>query len=269
MRVGDLLRAQSAELDREFDDHDPVAFTRRLAERLAAARRPAPAVRERPARPPAGARPPHAPASGAGPGAGLGSGGGPGPGPGQAWSSLPGGVPGTGAGTGTAQSPWAGGRAELRRDLRHLCAGVAGAAKPGELALDLELAEKTAFRTLGCLLYGMGRTADGVFWWRIAAQYGDQLAVHCLAVHYSAEGERRDAARWAAQAQDLSAPGRLPDLAPEVRPGGPAELARVLAERYDGEILLTLRDAVAARPRADPARLGVRAVRGRGVVRIR
>ncbi|GAB7186722.1 hypothetical protein ATKI12_6553 [Kitasatospora sp. Ki12] len=273
MRVGDLLRAHSAELEREFDDHDPVAFTRRLAERLAAARRPAPAVRERPARPPAGARPPHAPASGSTGGAGLGSGAGPGPGPGSGhgtgWGPAAGGGPGTSPGPGAGQSPWAGGRAELRRDLRHLCAGVAGAAKPGELALDLELAEKTAFRTLGCLLYGMGRAADGVFWWRIAAQYGDQLAVHCLAVHYTAEGERRDAARWAAQAQDLSAPGRLPELAPDARPGGAAELARVLAERYDGEILMTLREAVAARPRRDPARLGVRAVRGRGVVRIR
>ncbi|MEV7773804.1 hypothetical protein [Kitasatospora sp. NPDC086791] len=268
-RVGELLRVHSAELEREFDDHDPVAFTRRLAERLAAARRPAPAVRERPARPPAGARPPHAPASGSSPGVGPAPGAGPGPGPWPGWSSGSGGVPGAGTVAATVQSPWAGGRAELRRDLRHLCAGVAGAVKPGELALDLELAEKTAFRTLGCLLYGMGRTADGVFWWRIAAQYGDQLAVHCLAVHYSAEGERRDAARWAAQAQDLSAPGRLPYLAPEVRPGGTAELARVLSERYDGEILLTLREAVADRPRADPARLGVRAVRGRGVVRIR
>ncbi|MFD5462011.1 hypothetical protein ACFWIQ_04155 [Kitasatospora sp. NPDC127059] len=231
MKVTELLRAHTAELDQEFRDHDPAAFTRRLAERLAAARRTAPTGRERPARPPAVARPPHAPA---------------------AWDR-----PGTA------------GRSELRRDLRHLCAGVAGAVEPGELALDLELAEKTAFRTLGCLLYGMGRTADGVFWWRIAVQYGDQLAVHCLAVHYAAEGERRDAARWAAEAEDLSDPGRLPQLAPEARPGCAAELARLLAERYDGEILLTLRGAVAAPPAADEGRLGVRAVRGRGVVRIR
>ncbi|MFE4972375.1 hypothetical protein ACFRAR_09655 [Kitasatospora sp. NPDC056651] len=270
MRVVDLLRAHAVELEREFDDHDPVDFTRRLAERLAVARRAGPAVRERPARPPAGARPPHAPASGASPGPGAVAGSGPGV---VGTGSGPGGGsgPGAGPGPGTApgQSRRAGGRAELRRDLRHLCAGVAGAAEPGELALDLELAEKKAFRTLGCLLYGIGRTADGVFWWRIAAQYGDQLAVHCLAVHYTAEGERRDAARWAAQAQDLSAPERLPELAPEVRPGGAAELARVLAECYDGEILLTVRESVAARPRAVPGRLGVRAVRGRGVVRIR
>ncbi|MFE7532120.1 hypothetical protein ACFU7Y_41450 [Kitasatospora sp. NPDC057542] len=267
MRVVDLLRAHAVELEREFDDHDPVDFTRRLAERLAAARRPAPMVRERPARPPAGARQPHAPASGPSPGAAAGAGSGLGTGAGVGAGSGP----GSGAGPGAlpGQPRWAGGRAELRRDLRHLCVGVAGAAEPGELALDLELAEKTAFRTLGCLLYGMGRTADGVFWWRIAAQYGDQLAVHCLAVHYTAEGERRDAARWAAQAQDLSAPGRLPELAPDVRPGGAAELARVLAERYDGEILLTVRETVAARPSADPGWLGARAVRGRGGVRIR
>ncbi|MBD0670881.1 hypothetical protein [Streptomyces sp. CBMA156] len=267
MRVVDLLRAHAVELEREFDDHDPVDFTRRLAERLAAARRSAPTARERPARPPAGARPPQAPSSGANPGTAAGAGSGFGAGAGTGARCGPG--PGSGPGGGAGQARSAGGRAELRRDLRHLCAGVAGAAEPGELALDLELAEKTAFRTFGCLLYGMGRTADGVFWWRIAAQYGDQLAVHCLAVHYTAEGERFDAAHWAAQAQDLSAPGRLPELAPDVRPGGAAELARVLAERYDGEILLTLRDAVATRPSADPRRLGVRAVRGRGVVRIR
>ncbi|MFG2907790.1 hypothetical protein ACGF13_22340 [Kitasatospora sp. NPDC048286] len=267
MRVADLLHAHAVELEREFDDHDPVAFTRRLAERLAVVRRPAPAARERPARPPAGARPPHAPAAGPSPGASVAAGSGTGAGVGV--GVAPGVRSGFGAAAVPGQLRWAGGRAELRRDLRHLCAGVAGAVEPGELALDLELAEKTAFRTLGCLLYGMGRTADGVFWWRIAAQYGDQLAVHCLAVHYTAEGERRDAARWAAQAQDLSAPGRLPDLAPDVRPGGAAELARLLAERYDGEILLTVREAVAARPRAHPGRLGVRAVRGRRVVRIR
>ncbi|MEU1283965.1 hypothetical protein [Kitasatospora sp. NPDC005856] len=267
MKVVDLLRVHAVELTREFDDHDPVDFTRRLAERLAATRRPAPTVRERPARPPAGVRPPHSPLSGPSPGAAVGAGSGLGAGAGVGAGSGPGSGPGPDAVPG--QPRWAGGRAELRRDLRHLCAGVAGAVEPGELALDLELAEKTAFRTLGCLLYGMGRTADGVFWWRIAAQYGDQLAVHCLAVHYTAEGERCDAAHWAAQAQDLSAPGRLPELAPDVRPGGAAELARLLAERYDGEILLTVREAVAARPRADPGRLGVRAVRGRGVVRIR
>ncbi|MFH8387891.1 hypothetical protein ACH4E7_44655 [Kitasatospora sp. NPDC018058] len=237
MRITELLRAHAAELDREFHEHDPAAFTRRLAERLAAARRSAPTARERPARPPAAARPPHVP------------------------------VPG--------EHPWAGGRSELRRDLRYLCAGVAGAVEPAELALDLELAEKSALRTLGCLLYGMGRTADGVFWWRIAVQYGDQLAVHCLAVHYAAEGERGDAARWAAEAEDLSGPGRLPELAPEARPSSAAELARRLAERYDGEILLTLRDAVGAGSSvrgdagADGGRLGVRTVRGRGVVRIR
>ncbi|MGW2378430.1 MULTISPECIES: hypothetical protein [Kitasatospora] len=231
MRGTELLRAHAAELAQECRDHDPAAFTRGLAERLAAGRRAVPTGRERPARPPTVARPPHAPAAG--------------------------------------DHPWGAGRSDLRRDLRHLCAGVVGAVEPGELALDLELAEKAAFRTLGCLLYGMGRTADGVFWWRIATQYGDQLAVHCLAVHYAAEGERRDAARWAAEAEDLSDPGRLPELAPAARPGRAAELARLLAERYDGEILLTLRGAVAARPGADPGRLGVRAVRGRGVVRIR
>ncbi|MFD9690587.1 hypothetical protein ACFXPX_43695 [Kitasatospora sp. NPDC059146] len=242
MRVTELLRAHAAELDEEFRDHDPVAFTRRLAERLAAARRAAPTGRERPARPPAVARPPHAGAAG--------------------------------------DHLRSGGRAELRRDLRHLCAGVAGAVEPGELALDLELAEKAAFRTLGCLLYGMGRTADGVFWWRIAAQYGDQLAVHCLAVHYAAEGERGDAARWAAEAEDLSDPGRLPELAPAVRPGCAAELTRLLAERYDGEILLTLRDTVATPPTGPGAGagagvgaaagpLGAHPVRGRGATRIR
>ncbi|MFI6154973.1 hypothetical protein ACIBCA_20030 [Kitasatospora sp. NPDC051170] len=253
MKAAELLDVHAAELEREFRDHDPVDFTRRLAERLAAARRLVPPVRERPARPPATARPPH----GAGPGSGQGSG----QGPGQC--------------SGSGDPPGGGWRAELRRDLRYLCAAVAGAAEPGELALDLELAEKTAFRTLGCLLYGLGRAGDGVFWWRIAAQYGDQLAVHCLAVHYAAEGEAGDAARWAVQAQDLSAPGRLPELAPHARPGGVARLARCLAEDYDGEILLTLRDAVAARQRARAgaalvdARLGVRTVRGRGVVRIR
>ncbi|MEU3574645.1 hypothetical protein AB0E96_40500, partial [Kitasatospora sp. NPDC036755] len=54
MRVTELLLAHAVELEREFDDHDPVDFTRLLAERLATARRPVPAVRDRLARPPAG-----------------------------------------------------------------------------------------------------------------------------------------------------------------------------------------------------------------------
>ncbi|MBV6699099.1 hypothetical protein [Kitasatospora aureofaciens] len=224
MNLTDLLQADSAGLDQEFRDHDPAAFTRRLAERLASGR-PPPAGRERIVRPPAARR----------------------------------------AGERRAGAR----RAELRRDLRHLCGGVAGTVDPGELALDLELAEKAALRTLGCLLYGMGRTADGVFWWRIAAEFGDQLAVHCLAVHYAAEGQDGDAARWAVQAQDLSGPGRLPALAPDVRPGGAAELVRVLAERFDGEIVLTLREIPAVRAAPDVGRLGVRAVRGRGPGRIR
>ncbi|WP_031068646.1 hypothetical protein [Streptomyces sp. NRRL WC-3742] len=271
MKAAELLDVHAAELEREFRDHDPVDFTRRLAERLAAARRPVSPVRERSARPPATARPSH----GAGSGPGSGPCAGPGSGPGSGPGAPSGPASGSGSGSGSGDPPRGGWRTELRRDLRYLCAAVAGAAEPGELALDLELAEKTAFRTLGCLLYGLGRTGDGVFWWRIAAQYGDQLAVHCLAVHYTAEGEAGDAARWAVQAQDLSAPGRLPELAPDARPGGVARLARCLAEDYDGEILLTLRDAVAARQRAGAgaaladARLGVRTVRGRGVVRIR
>ncbi|MER7757334.1 hypothetical protein [Kitasatospora sp. NPDC097643] len=278
MSAAELLRADRVGLECEFRDHDPLAFTRRLAERLAAVQS-APEPRERPARPPTVDRPSVAarPSTAARPARR--------PGPPAAW--------------------WTDGRAELRRDLRHLCAVVAGAVEPGELALDLELAEKTAFRTLGCLLYGTGRAADGVFWWRIAAQYGDQLAVHCLAVHYAAEGETGDAARWAAQAQDLSGPGRLPALAPDVRPGGAAEVVRLLAEGYDGEILLTLRAGPGpgpgagsgaasgvgpgagadARPVAWPGArsgarsggppeagggwLGLRAVRGRGAARIR
>ncbi|KJS51938.1 hypothetical protein VM98_34415, partial [Streptomyces rubellomurinus subsp. indigoferus] len=58
--------------------------------------------------------------------------------------------------------------------------------------------------------------------------------------------------RWAGRAQDLSEPGRLPELAPGARPGGAAGRARLLAERYDGEILLLLRDAVLGRPMAGP-----------------
>ncbi|MEE1788319.1 hypothetical protein PUR71_36290 [Streptomyces sp. SP17BM10] len=236
MNLGDLLRADSAGLDEEFRDHDPADFTRRLAHRLAADG-------------PAGGRPAAERSAGAG----------------RDRTVRPAG----GRRTGAARRDGAG-RAELRRDLRHLCWGVAGTVEPCELALDLELAEKAALRTLGCLLYGMDRTADAVFWWRIAAQYGDQLAVHCLAVHYAAEGEDGDAARWAVQAQDLSAPGRLPALAPDVRPDGAAELVRLLAERFDGEIVLTLREIpAAASPGADGGRLGVRAVRGRGPARIR
>ncbi|MEV7781155.1 hypothetical protein [Kitasatospora sp. NPDC088351] len=229
MNLTELLRADADGLERDFGNHDPVSFTRRLAELLTTGARPAAArTTGRTERPPAAARRQALPAA------------------------RDGHLPRQRAESLAAGALTVGGRAELRRDLRHLCGGVAGAAEVGELALDLELADKAAFRTLGCLLYGMGRPADAVFWWRIAAQFGDPLAVHCLAVHYAAEGERGDAARWGAQAQDLSAPDRLPAVALGAGPDGAAELARALTEGFDGEIVLTLRASVATRPRPRP-----------------
>ncbi|KJS52052.1 hypothetical protein VM98_33755 [Streptomyces rubellomurinus subsp. indigoferus] len=99
---------------------------------------------------------------------------------------------------------------------------------------------------------------------------------------------------WDGRAPDRSEPGRLPEVAPGARPGGAARLARLLVERYDGELLLMRRDAVLARPMAGAPSGGAagaggdlravggaglaevaaprreeRAVRGRGVVRIR
>ncbi|MFI9330976.1 hypothetical protein ACIGZJ_25955 [Kitasatospora sp. NPDC052868] len=232
MNLAELLRTDVDALAREFRDHDPVAFTRRLAERIgggSGAPGPPPAGPSVPAqrtaagraeRPPSAARRQPPPAA-------------------------PDGHPRTRTEPAALAALTAAGRAELRRDLRYLCGGIAAAADVSELALDLELAEKAAFRTLGCVLYGMGRAADGVFWWRIAAQLGDQLAVHCLAVHYAAEGDQRDAAHWGALAEDLSAPDRLPAVALGTCPGRPADMVRTLALECDGEIVLTLREAVA------------------------
>ncbi|MGW4893676.1 hypothetical protein ACWEQL_15640 [Kitasatospora sp. NPDC004240] len=247
MNLSALLRAQAELVEREYRDHDPTAFTRRLAERIAAEdaeEQPlAPGARPFLARGPLrGDRPPSAGAS-----ASAGPAPGPPPGPWAARGAGPGGreVRETARRAGARCSE--DGRAELRRDLLHLCGGVAAAADLDELALGLDRpGQKAATRTLGCLLYSMGRTADAVFWWRIAAQGGDHLAVHCLAVHYTSEGQDEDAELWRGHARDLAAPQRLPEVAlGPARPLDPADIARTLTEEFDGEIVLTLREAVA------------------------
>ncbi|MGW6919060.1 hypothetical protein ACWGB8_35370 [Kitasatospora sp. NPDC054939] len=274
--LGALLRARADRLEREYRDHDPVAFTRRLAERIAAedaaGQPPAPGARhpavraaarppERTGRSPAADRPPAADRA---------------PAAERPLSPGPSAVrPSTGrpearrAGPAAWSAAWSAEcRAELRRDLHHLCGAVAAAADPYELALGLDPAgQKGVKRTLACLLYSIGRADDAVFWWRIAAQGGDHLAVHCLAVHYTAEGNDGDAELWRGHARDLAYQDRLPDVAlGAARPYDPAAIVRTLTEEFDGGIVLTLREVLAPPrvPLVSPA-TEARPVRGRTV----
>ncbi|MFD9692316.1 hypothetical protein ACFWXO_41885 [Kitasatospora sp. NPDC059088] len=104
-------------------------------------------------------------------------------------------------------------RAALRRDLDRLCAAVVNDADPDRLTGFLEACDEGAARIFGCLLYAIGRVTDATSWWRFAAGAGDDLAVHCLAVHYAACGDDWEASFWRSLARDAGVVDeqKLPD----------------------------------------------------------
>ncbi|MFI6448537.1 hypothetical protein [Kitasatospora sp. NPDC050543] len=213
-----ILQAEAEDIEREFLDHDPVAFTRRLAERIASSderqaaarssgrseRAPATARRQAPA--PQSRRPRVDPLS-------------------------------------TTN------RAELRRDLETLCADVVNTTPPEQLAQFVEDCDEAGARTFGCLLYTLGRPSDAAFWWGVAAGAEDDLAVHCLAVHYAAAGNEDQADLWRARALDTGEvnPAELPEAGAVAEE--PVAVAENLVEELDDDLASALKEWVSPPPR--------------------
>ncbi|MEU9499055.1 hypothetical protein [Streptomyces sp. NPDC048196] len=168
----DLLRRQAEAIGREFADHDPVAFTQRLAARIAdgTGREPDPVTRG----PVGGIRPtPVRPAAARG-----------------RRRRRP--TPLLDAGV-----PPAAVLAEARR-LCHVVLRSKDIDTLGAFAADYDAA---GARTFACLLYTLDKWDSALYWWRFAAGAGDELAAHLLAVHHAAVGRSTDARLWRAVAR--------------------------------------------------------------------
>ncbi|MFB6437454.1 hypothetical protein ACFCVY_11805 [Streptomyces sp. NPDC056411] len=168
----DLLRRQADALRAEFADHDPVAFTERLAARIAdgTGQDPEPIPRGAVA----GIRPtPVRPALARGR---------------RRRRPTP---------LLTPAIPCATVLAEARR-LCHIVLRSQDIDTLGAFAADYDAA---GARTFGCLLYTLDKWDSALYWWRFAAGAGDELAAHLLAVHHAAVGRSTDARLWRAIAR--------------------------------------------------------------------
>ncbi|MFD7590883.1 hypothetical protein ACFV84_36195 [Kitasatospora sp. NPDC059811] len=245
MNIHKLLRDDAEELGRELEGHDPLASLRRLAVRIAEGERPAPTrTVGRSGRTPAAPRTATAPPVSA------------------------------------ARAPQkrehldvvaASGRADLRRDLEHLCAAVVSEAPPESIADTLAGldCDEAAARVVGCLMYLLGQSPWAEFWWGVAAGADDELAAHLLAVHFAGTGHREKAGIWQRRATEV-AEDALP-VRGAVCPDGPAEAAKVLTVHVEGageQALLDIVERWPATPptvtQPQPAAVGTRRVaRGR------
>ncbi len=197
----DLLRRQAAAFNEEFADHDPVAFTQRLAARVAdgAARDPEPVtrgtvsgIRPTPVRP--------TPARGH-----------------RRRRPTP---------ILTPPIPSAAVLAEARR----LCNVVLRSEDIDTLGAFAADYDAAGARTFACLLYTLDKWDSALYWWRFAAGAGDELAAHLLAVHHAAVGRTTDARLWRTIARMM---GFTPDLHLPVPVRGTSELAQGFARTWD------------------------------------
>ncbi|UGY93081.1 hypothetical protein [Streptomyces gobiensis] len=193
--VEDLLKAEAAAVQRQLADHDPAAFMRKLARRIAEASEASDA----------------SDASGASERA----------------------ESGTGAGAPAADRAVRGSRAPapvrplarrhthrrrpvpivradpscapdaLTAELRQLCDTVLRSNEIHTLADFAADYDAAGARTFGCLLYSLGRDESALYWWRFAAGAEDELAAHLLAVHHAAVGFQPDARLWRTVARML------------------------------------------------------------------
>ncbi|MEU8680352.1 hypothetical protein [Streptomyces sp. NPDC048611] len=213
MTIEDILQAEADEVGGVLADHDPEAFTRRLAERIAEAERGAEAERPAPA-----ARPAPDGRHDRGPSPAR---------PGRARPlprrPRPRRVPSATA------SP-----EELRRHLHTLCESVLRGGHRGRLEKFARDYDAAGARTFACLLYSIDRPEAAVFWWRFAAGAEDQLSAHCLAIHHAAADNLIDARLWRTVAAALGySPRRhLPNPAP----GAPLPDPGWLLERSGPEL---------------------------------
>ncbi|MER6366694.1 hypothetical protein [Kitasatospora sp. NPDC001527] len=226
MNIHELLQDDAEELGRELEDHDPVASVRRLAVRIAEGDRPAPTrtvgrSERAPVAPRAATAPPASPVRAP-----------------QKRDHL--------------DVVAASGRADLRRDLGHLCAAVVSQTPPETFAAPFAgLAyDGGAARVVGCLMYGLGQPLWAEFWWEVAAGADDELAAHLLAVHFAGTGRREKADLWQRRVTEV-AEDRLPEQG-AVCIGDPAEVAKVLSVHIEGAGEQVLLDIVGQWPATPP-----------------
>ncbi|MFI0714316.1 hypothetical protein ACH4SK_27410 [Streptomyces inhibens] len=200
----DLLRRQAEALHREFADHDPVAFTQRLAARIAdgtgrdpdrIARGAVSGIRPTPVRPShdRGRRrrrptpildPAIAPAA-------------------------------------------------VLAEARRLCNVVLRSKDIDTLGAFAADYDPAGARTFACLLYTLDKWDSALYWWRFAAGAGDELAAHLLAVHHAAVGRSTDARVWRTIARMM---GFALDLHLPVPIRGTSELAQGFARSWDSSL---------------------------------
>lgn len=197
----DLLRRQAEALQSEFADHDPVAFTQRLAARIAdgtgrdrepVTRGAVGGIRPTPVRPtPTRARRRRRPTPILDPG--------------------------------TAP-------AVVLAEVRRLCNIVLRSKDIDTLGAFAADYDAAGARTFACLLYTLDKWDSALYWWRFAAGAGDELAAHLLAVHHAAVGPSTDARLWRAVARMM---GFALDLHLPVPVRGTSELAQGFARTWD------------------------------------
>ncbi|MER5637060.1 hypothetical protein ABT095_08895 [Kitasatospora sp. NPDC002227] len=249
MDIHKLLKRQADDLEQEFEQHDPVEFTRQLAERIMAGERSTatrPTLRAE--------RPPAAP---------------------RAASNSP---------SPTVRAPAArqqpdltaiAGREDLHRDLHRdlvqLCTAVVGEASPQALDDFILGGHVESATVVGCLMYWLGHPVSAELWWGVAAGAEDPLAAHFLAIHYTATGRADRAGLWRTRARDTEVGlDRLPHSQTSRPAAAPEEVEQAFTEQLVDVAEEAVLDIASSWPRAagTPGASGwasdVRVVRARG-----
>jgi hypothetical protein len=176
----EVLQQEAAALRRQLADHDPDAFMKRLAVRIAESvnREPeelatAPAV--------------HSAAAGAG----------------RAPTPV---RPLTRRcrrrrSTSTRADDTVATPASVLAEVQRLCDLVLRSSEVDRLINFVTDYDQAGARTFACLLYTLHRRESALYWWRFAAGAGDELAAHLLAMHHAAVGYHSDARLWRAIAR--------------------------------------------------------------------
>jgi len=239
MNLDEILQAQQHDLEQEFADHDPAAFTRRLAERIAEEPpRPARETTSRAGRTPGSPQPPAAPR--------------------------------TPRGRNRRTPPTAPpSRSELGRDLDRLCRSLLADSQLHRLSTFGEDLNEVGARLFGCLLHQLNRPQGAQIWWQFAAGAGDRLAAQCLALQHASHGDDTDAGAWRTFAHTLHTPTTVPAPAGSSSSMWGTEAAFDVARTLSGPHSDALRTfvtgsspATAARTPYPSSRSALRSVRG-------
>ncbi|MFJ9411228.1 hypothetical protein [Streptomyces sp. NPDC101393] len=116
----------------------------------------------------------------------------------------------------------------------------------GDFAADYDAA---GARTFACLLYTLNKWDSALYWWRFAAGADDELAAHLLAVHHAAVGHRTDARAWRAIARMM---GFTPDIHLPQPVRGATDIAHGFARCWDTSLQAFLQQSALPRELVTP-----------------